>query len=307
MSETALPIAATSWPLQMRPWRIAVIPKGLDNPFYFPTRSGCVDQSIQLSLTGDRPVDCIFIGPAVYEDDSDGSEQGRIVSRLLDERAVDAIAVAVRRTAVMEPIIERANREGIPLVTFDADSPRAQRIAYIGTDNYFFGQTIAKVLKQLEPNGGSFGTLTSAESANLHDRMNGFLDEMLKDGKWQQVEGSPIDVQSNHTKYLEGMQMFANAATTPTAIAPVMASTIQFNEWRSFVEEHARKNITLVSGDSSDIQLQFLERGYVSGLVGQMPYEMGAISVQVLYSILNGDNLTNDFFGTNVLTFIQVR
>jgi ABC-type sugar transport system substrate-binding protein len=289
--------------------RIVIVPKSTDNPFFDPSGDGCKDQAALLTQSGDREVTCEYIGPGPAADDNDGKIQAQIVMDLITNGTVDALSISVRDSAAMAPAIQMAHDKGIPVVTFDSDAPESLRSAYVGTDNFFFGTQIAKVLKRLKPTGGTYGLITSAESENLQERVRGFIHEMDHEGEiWSQVPGSPADIQGSVFVAMDKMHEFANAPVPPTAIVPVMGAPMRSGTWKQFVDEHRNKNITLVCGDAMPTQLEFLSRRYVRGLVGQLPYEMGAISTQILYDILNGKNVTpgQDIFFTNVLTHILV-
>jgi len=60
--------------------------------------------------------------------------------------------------------------------------------------------------------------------------------------------------------------------------------------WKKFVR--GNRHIKLVLGDSNDQQLNLLSQRFGNGLVGQLPYEMGALSIEKL------NNLTTDPQGT---------
>lgn len=53
-------------------------------------------------------------------------------------------------------------------------------------------------------------------------------------------------------------------------------------------------------------QLELLDRGYAHGLVGQLPYEMGALSIQTLHDLLQGREPRGEMIGTNVLNHINI-
>ena len=56
-------------------------------------------------------------------------------------------------------------------------------------------------------------------------------------------------------------------------------------------------------------QLDLMAQKKVDGLVGQLPYEMGLLSIQKLYDIVvEGKNITEktDIFGTNVLSHLEI-
>ena len=125
-------------------------------------------------------------------------------------------------------------------------------------------------------------------------------------GVWKHV--ATADAESNITKAMELMHSLAEQYH-PTAIAPVMGMPMRSGTWKEFVntQRASNRNITLISGDAMSNQIQFLERGYVHGLVGQLPYDFGKIAAQTLYDVLvHKRKPASDVIGTNVITLVQV-
>jgi ABC-type sugar transport system substrate-binding protein len=277
-------------------YTFALVPKSVDNPFFDVARDGCMDHAVILGVT------CLYTGPAAEVTDTDGSIQAQMISDLIDAKAIDGLAVSVQQRNAIKPVVEKAVHAGIPVVTFDSDAPDSKRTAYIGTDNFFFGVQLAKVLKQLLPSGGRYATVGST-SPNIAERVRGFEAEISTGGEWTSAEGSPSDSQANLTLAIEQMRAFA--ALNTTAITPVMGAPMRSGLWRDFVDKHRNQNITIVSGDAMTNQLEFLDRGYVQGLVGQLPYEMGFRAMKVLYDLVEG-GVGQEIMGTNVLTHLEV-
>ena len=273
-----------------------MVTKALTNPFFDASKQGCMDKARALGAT------CLYVGPEEYTDDEDGAKQASFIDDLVKQK-VDGIAVAVRQIETVGPAIDRAVEAGIPVVTFDSDAPESRRTTYVGTDNYFFGETIAKVLKQLVPNGGTYGVIAHS-SPNLQERLRGFEDEILKDGLWTPVQGSPSDYKSNLTLIIEQMNGFAQQ--NATAVVPVMGAAMRSGGWKEFVDKHRDSGMKFVSGDAMANQLEFLDRGFAHGLVGQLPYEMGFLALEILNGLIEEENVYPDIIGTNVLTHILV-
>lgn len=280
----------------------ALVPKSMDNPFFQPAEDGCRDQERDLGIK------CIFVG--TEGDDMDGLKQAELVTNLIDVFGIQGLAISVVNVDVLTPVINRAVQAGIPVVTFDSDAPSSMRSAYVGTDNKFLGTQIAKLLRQLHPNGGTFSVVASAQP-NIVTREAGFREELLKDNKpgetpiWTELLGSPSDAETNVTLALEQVVQFAQEK--PDAIVPMMGAPMRADGFTEFVKTFRKLNITLVSGDAMPNQLAFLERRYVDGLVGQLPYEMGYIAMHVLHDIVtSGKQPSQEIYGTNVATHIMV-
>ncbi|GAA3330569.1 hypothetical protein GCM10020331_083650 [Ectobacillus funiculus] len=62
---------------------------------------------------------------------------------------VDGIVVQSLDEQMFAPIINKAVNENIPVVTIDTDSPKSERVAYVGTDNYTAGEKLGEVVAEM--------------------------------------------------------------------------------------------------------------------------------------------------------------
>lgn len=271
-------------------YRIALAPKSTNSPYFDIARNGCMDAAARLGST------CLYIGPET----GDAVEQAAILSALIDNREIDGLAISVIDALSIVPVIEKAVKNNISIVTFDSDSPESSRSAYIGTNNTFFGEQLGKVLKQLSPQGGTYAVVSAADP-NVKERKEG-LKSSLRGERWSEISLSPSHMAGNATLALEQMGEFAKYQ--PTAIVPLMGAPMRASTWKQFVLENP--DITLVVADSMQNQLELLAENYAAGLVGQKPYEMGFIAVETLVGILEGKPAPSDFIGTNLLEHTNI-
>lgn len=179
-------------------------------------------------------------------------------------------------------LFDKALQEGVPMVTFDYDIPDSSRSAYVGTDNKFLGRTMARLLRQLRPEGGTF-TFVGRNTK----RKEGFVQEITKfndrDDRphWFQLWRNfsyPYEIDWIY-------QMDTYAVLNVSAIITLLQSPMRTENWTTFVETNRDRGITYIGTDGSDYQLAYLNRRFVDGLVGQLPYEIGTRSLDVLYEI----------------------
>lgn len=280
--------------------RFALVPKKMNNPFFDPARDGCLVAARNLG------VECQYIGPNIT--DNDGQIQYAIIESLLDNDEVDGIAISVKNATLLAPLIDRAVENNVAVVTFDSDAVLSKRQAYVGTDNLFFGRQIALLVKQLIPEGGAYAVVNIAGTPNLKDRYRGFTEEMGRDNPdfWTEAPGSPADFQADKDLALEQMKDFAR--NKPAAIVSMLGMPMRAEGWDEFAIEVHEDDIMLVSGDAMLTQFLQLTQRSVDGLVGQMPFEMGRLSLQKLYTLANtNEGLSQTIFGTDVLRHSLVQ
>ncbi len=97
---------------------IAWVSKSLGNPVFELARTGALQKAKELSASGPYDVELLAVGPV----SADAIEQARMMNDLIARR-VDGMAVSCNDpTACIDPI-DRAAQAGIPVMTWDSDSP----------------------------------------------------------------------------------------------------------------------------------------------------------------------------------------
>ena len=255
-----------------------LISKALGNPFFAEVERGAKEEADKLGCT------VVQMGPA----EANQASQIQILRDVI-VKGTDGIAIsAVNADALIRPI-EEARAKGIPVVTFDSDSPNSKRQAYIGTNNFQGGVIAGNAFKDLMPKNGSYAILTGTlASINLIERIEGFK-KALGEG-CNEVSGSPFTcedsvpksiqlIQDTLTKYpdLDGF-FFAGGW-------PLLAGDAYIKALGRRGPEVKTKKFIIVSFDTLPPILKLLSLGYANALVGQRPAEMGAKSIETLMAI----------------------
>lgn len=283
-------------------FRFGLSVKTADNEFFKLSESGCLDYVTKFFPTNKST--CIYSGPVSspenWNPDPDGSIQAAQIREMIDD--VDALAISVRNATNIHEIIRDSP---IPIITFDSDAPESDRISYIGTDNAFLGESMAKVAIQIRPTGGNYAVMISTESPNMLERANGFISHMESKNKqniWEYV-GTV-----NFERDLDtAIAQLKELAALDISVLGVAGSGIMWSDQyeATYNEIAAAHDMTIISADDLPVQIDFLSRGKVQGLVGQMPYEMGYLAAQTLHKLLEGET-TPEIIGTNLITHLQV-
>src|SRR5215471_449960 len=106
----------------------AIVPKSISISFYNDVEKGCKEEGTKLG------VNVIYTGP----DTADAAKQVQVLQDLVS-RGVNGIAVAPMDAESVIGVIDSALKKGIKVITFDSDSPKSHRIAFVGTNNYQAG------------------------------------------------------------------------------------------------------------------------------------------------------------------------
>jgi ribose transport system substrate-binding protein len=278
---------------------LAIVVKGLDNPFFEQINKGCQKWNSENAGSG---YSCFYTGPASSADEV-GEVQ--IVQDLLQRPDVVAIAISPSNAPLMAKML-REQAPKIPIMTIDADLSTEDadlRATYLGTDNYLMGVKFAEHLKALKPDGGTVCLqLGNVAAANINARAAGTRDtlagekgiEMLTgQGGWTEIAGCPVF--TNDQADLANQQM----ADTFTA-NPDLTAFMLVGGWAQFapqayaqvtdqvMDKLKDKSLVIVAGDTLPPQMEALKAGRSHVQVGQRPFEMGYRAPSVMIDILDG-------------------
>jgi ribose transport system substrate-binding protein len=278
---------------------LAIVVKGLDNPFFEQINKGCQKWNGENAGSG---YTCFYTGPASSADEV-GEVQ--IVQDLLQRPDVAAIAISPSNAPLMAKML-REQAPKIPIMTIDADFLEEDadlRVTYLGTDNYLMGVKFAEHLKALKPDGGTvclqLGNVAAANinarAAGTRDTLSGEkgIERLTGQGGWTEIDGCPVF--TNDQADLANQQM----ADTFTA-NPDLTAFMLIGGWAQFAPQAyaqvtdqvmaklQEKSLVIVAGDTLPPQMEALEAGRSHVQVGQRPFEMGYRAPTVMIDILNG-------------------
>jgi ABC-type sugar transport system substrate-binding protein len=266
--------------------------------FYDDIADGCKEAALESNVS------CIYLGAK----SADAQGQADLIKDVVINPAkynitkVAGMGVAVLDEKITGDAIDFVTKQNIPVVTFDSDAPKSTRIAYVGTNNSAFGEELGKVMKQLDPTGGQYRMITGI-GPNLALRVDG-VRHALSNSKWVEVS-PPLYCNDNGTIAIEQM--------TSIASDPHIRGIIPVGGWPMFQTEAFKRfaklyndNVTYVVADATSPQMELMNQGYVDGLVGQLPFVVGRITLGVLMNITEGKEPPRDNYATHFLEVLRV-
>jgi ribose transport system substrate-binding protein len=276
---------------------LAVVVKGLDNPFFTVLGDGCKKWNAE---NPNSEYTCLYTGPASSADEA-GEIQ--IVEDLIN-KGVAGIAISPSNAPAMGKML-KDKKPKMPIMTIDADlaaSDRALRTTYLGTNNYDMGVLMAKHLKELKPKGGTVCLqLGNVAADNINARAAGFRDtvagkkgagQLKGEGGWTEIAGCPLF--TNDQIDLANKQM-ADVFTKN----PKLDAFILVGGWAQFgpqayaqvtdqvMPKLKSKELIIIAGDTLPPQLDALKNGRSHAQIGQRPFEMGYRAPTVLIDLIN--------------------
>jgi ribose transport system substrate-binding protein len=303
---TALFSLAAATAMAQEKKTLAIVVKGLDNPFFEQINLGCKKW---LAENPSSEYECLYTGPASSADEA-GEVQ--IVDDLLT-RGVDAIAISPSNAPAMANLI-RQRAPNIPVMTIDADflaEDSKLRTTYLGTDNYLMGVKMAQHAMGLKPKGGTvclqLGNVAAdninARAAGFRDTISGSkgTDRLNGQNGWSEVAGCPVF--TNDQADLANQQM----ADTFTA-NPDLDAFILVGGWAQFapqayaqvtdqvMDKLKTKELVIVAGDTLPPQIEALKAGRSHAQIGQRPFEMGYKAPGVMIELIKGTPTSDPLF-----------
>lgn len=280
--------------------RIAWIPKALDNPVFELGRKGAFQRAAELSAVGNVKVEVIYTGSV----SSDAMEQARVVEDMIARR-VDAIAISCNDPVACINPINQAVDAGIPVMTWDSDSPQSKRFTYLGVDNVEGGKQAARLLIEAMGESGKIAILTGVPGAyNLEERIRGFREviDQYPNIKVVAVRSTNDDINLSVQVVEETMQAYPDlSGWFFVGMWPLLAGRGSMPLWE---QAALQGNLKTVSWDTMPEELEFLKDGYLSGLIDQNCWAWGYDTIQVLYDKLVYGKTTPPFIdaGLRVVT-----
>jgi ribose transport system substrate-binding protein len=241
-------------------------------PYWQSVNAGLMHAAQQIGVKAE------MVGP----DSFDPKAEHEAFQRVLAEKIKPAgIMVSAADPAVMQPDIDAAIGQNIPVITVDSDAPASKRLTFIGTDNYTAGLMGAQLaVKQLQGKGNVV-IFTMPEQANLKDRLHGYHDGFeshfgIKIVETVDIKGDPR-IAFDHTQELVDKKIIdkIDGFICLEAIAcPEVADVLDRNKIGSKV---------IVAMDITDQRtLDWIKKDRIAGTIAQKPFTMGFVGVPTL-------------------------
>ena len=302
----AVALAFAAGPAMAQKKTLAVVVKGLDNPFFTVLGNGCKKWN---SENPDSEYECLYTGPALS---SDEAGEIQLVEDLIN-KGVAGIAISPSNAPAMANML-KAKAPKMPIMTIDADlsaADRALRLTYLGTDNYQMGVLMAEHLKTLKAGGGTvclqLGNVAAdninARAAGLRDTISGQkgIERLNGEGGWTEIAGCPLFTNDDITT---ANQQLADVTTAN----PNLTAFVLVGGWAQFGPEAyaatttqlepklKSKALIIVAGDTLPPQMDALKAGHSHVQIGQRPFEMGYRAPTVLIGLIKGEKVEDPLY-----------
>ncbi len=273
---------------------VAVVLKGLDNPFFQTMESG-----VRAAATAGKTAVTIQAATSI----TDTSGQGDKLSGLAGQDFKCFIINPITGTNLIQGVAQ-LSAKNVPIVNIDSpiDSAAAQaanaRIAtYIGTDNNNAGAQAGKQMGTLLPDGGNVALIGGISGdVTSGARLDGFTKGAPANIKVVQTVAADWDRQTALTK-----------ATDIMTAQPALKGFFVANDDMGLGVAQAIANkgktgqLKVISVDGNKDALEAVKAGGIDAVVAQFPYVIGAMGLEACQAATAGKTLP-----TNVKAPVQV-
>lgn len=196
------------------------------------------------------------------------------------------IAVSCVNADALKDSINKAIDQGIPVVTYDADSKDSKRYAFLGTGNYYAGTVAARALGEQIGGTGEVGILQVPGLSNLQERVDGFSETMAE--LYPNV--TIVQIVNGNLDQTEGAKVTAGMLTAHPNIVGIFASDSSAGVGAATAVKEANKagEIKIIAFDTDTGTLDLIKEGVLSGSIAQGTYNMGWWSFQLLFNVNGG-------------------
>ncbi len=216
--------------------------------------------------------------------ETDYAGQLQIMTAMINRR-VDAIAVAPIDKKAMVGVVERAMREGIPVIIYDTGVDTELFVARIATDNYAAGRLAGERMGQILGGKGKVLMLACQPgAASTLAREQGFEDVLR-----EKYPGIRIaDKRFGMSDFAKSLAVAENMLTAHPDADGMFASNETGSVGAAQALKARQSRTRLVGFDWSPTLLEDLKSGLIDSLVVQDPFRIGYEAVKAAVLKLEG-------------------
>ncbi|MEJ7604953.1 MAG: substrate-binding domain-containing protein [Bryobacteraceae bacterium] len=257
---------------------IGVVPKGRSHIFWQSVHAGA------LKAARETDVGIEWNGPA---SETDFNGQLQIVEAMINKR-LDAIALAPIDKKAMVNVVERAVKQGIPVIIFDSGIDTEVFVAQVATDNYKAGQVAAQRMGEILSGRGKVAIVAvQSGAASTMAREQGFEDAIRKNFPGIEV----VDKRYGDAEVAKSLRVAENMLTARPDLAAFFASNESSTIGAAQALKARSSKLKLVGFDSGPTLEADLRSGVIDSLVVQHPFRMGYDSVRIAVKTFNGEKV----------------
>lgn len=193
------------------------------------------------------------------------------------EKKPDAIILAAVDKDRLQPAAQKIKDAGIKLILVDSGLSESIEDCFVGTDNFTAAQMVGQNMGRAMDGRGDIIIISHRMNTSTSvERREGFRFALKNFPDIQIVNeyDTGDSAQASMEKTLEVL------AENPEIDGIYATNQISAEGVTAALKKHGKPNIKFFAFDSSNIQNEALEQGYINGFAVQKPFNMGYMSVK---------------------------
>ncbi|MCT2535190.1 substrate-binding domain-containing protein [Aquibacillus koreensis] len=260
--------------------RLVLITQELDTPFWDKVSSGARNQAEKEGVTLE-----------VWGSYGNNQENFLRQIEIAIYSKVDGIIVQGLDTDEFKELTKvKAASYGIPIITVANDVPSSEslRKTYVGSNQYFAGELIARqLIHDMGTTGEVILMLDSKQEYYQEQRINGIQDYLIEYPDINIIVADTEDAREQGIALTKDLlNRYPNVDAFVAVNSNFTEDIIEEIEKRSKVEPYH-----IYSFDDNSVSLSLLEQGKLDGMIEQSPTEMGERSVIQMVKWLKNDTV----------------
>ncbi len=262
---------------------VAIVPPGFTSPFHVEIKNGAVEKASSLNWTVDL---------VAAEREGDFAGQVTVIEQEI-QKGVLAISVNPIDAKAIVTAIRKANQAGIPILMHNLITPvgDGRVVEYIGYDQWSGAAKLAQYTCELLGGKGEVFILTGIPGFHVNRRTQGY--------RWGLEQWCPeVQVVGEQTAEWE-REKAVNVATAALLQHPDIDVFYGNSDEMGIgaciaaekVGRTVNQDIWCVSIDGNDVTLELIRKGETTATLGVYPRRMGAIVIEQMAKVLNGEEV----------------
>lgn len=258
--------------------RIGVVPKAVAHVFWQSVQAGAAKAALEAGVAIE------WKGPPA---ETDFSRQIEIVDAMINSR-VQGIVLAPTEATALVGVVERAEREGIPLSIFDSGINTDRYVSFVSTNNYAAGALAARTLAaRLGQEGRIVIVKMVPGSSSTMQREAGFEETLAKDFPGIEI----VDFKYCRADRALALSVSENMLTAHPDLDGMFASAepATIGAAKALRGRGLQDQVQLVGFDMTVTIEKDIRDGMVRAVVVQDPFQIGYRAVQTVAAAIRGE------------------
>ncbi|EME73967.1 substrate-binding domain-containing protein [Bacillus sonorensis] len=210
----------------------------------------------------------------------DAHEQTTVLEQVIAKKPA-GIAVSAIDPEALNPVIDKAREQGIPVVLFDSDAPLSNASTYIGTNNREAGAAAAREMAKFLEGKGETAVITQPNQYNHQERTKGFrktIEQSYPNMKVSAVldgKGDELTSKKAAEALLKQNPRIKGIFTTEANGASGVAQAVE--------TAGLKGKVNIIGFDKDKKTLDGITDGSIAATLGQDTWQMGYWSLHMLF------------------------